>query len=153
MIVHDVSFVHYSFTLDSLTFNNNVKKACLPRDCNDCSPGMAGHIAGWGDTSEGGSAATVLQHASVPIATSTTCSNQYGSGYASYIMICAGGNGIDTCQGDSGGPFLTLPSRTNRYTLCGVTSWGHGCARPQYYGVYSKVCAALDWIRSNTGIN
>ena len=143
-------FLHFK---GSLTFNDNVKKACLPRDCNDCSSGMFGYIAGWGDTSEGGSAATVLQHASVPIATSTTCSNQYGSTYISSAMMCAGGTGTDTCQGDSGGPLLTIPSGTNRYTLCGVTSWGYGCARPQYYGIYSKVCAELAWIKSITENN
>ena len=110
---------------------------------------MAGYIAGWGDTREGGSISATLQHATIPIASPSTCFNQYRNEFDQSIMMCAGGNGIDTCQGDSGGPFLTLPSGTNRYTLCGVTSWGVGCARRNYYGVYSKVCADLDWIVSN----
>ena len=134
----------FFFSSDPLTFNENVTKACLPEDCNDCSSGMAGYIVGWGATSEGGSVASIVQHATVPISTASTCTSQYGSEFVSSVMMCGGGGGIDTCQGDSGGPFLTLPSETSRYTLCGVTSWGYGCARPQYYGVYAKVCAQLD---------
>ena len=135
-----------------MTFNENVTNVCLPRDCNDCSSGMAGYIVGWGDTSEGGSSSPVLQHATVPIATSTTCSDQYGSTFVASVMICAGGGGVDTCQGDSGGPFLTLPGRTNRYALCGVTSSGYGCARPDFYGIYSKVCVVLNWIIINADL-
>merc|ERR1712029_1074929 len=54
--------------------------------------------------------------------------------------------GIDSCQSDSGGP-MTLNIDDTEYVM-GVVSWGVGCGRPELPGVYAKVSAQLDWIRS-----
>ena len=149
----------YDFALlrlaSPVTYSDAVQPICLPSACTtDCSPGSPAEIAGWGDTTEGGSLPNILQTATVSIATPSVCAGQYGSEYYDYIMICAGvtGGGIDTCQGDSGGPFMTLID--NVYKLCGATSWGYGCARPNYYGIYSKVCNSdvLQWIETTSGI-
>lgn len=53
---------------------------------------------------------------------------------------------IDTCYGDSGTPILW--EREGRLTIIGITSWGIGCARDEYPGVYTNVTYFLDWIRS-----
>lgn len=64
-------------------------------------------------------------------------------------MICAGDftdGGKDSCQGDSGGPLVS------DNVLYGVVSWGYGCARPNYPGVYTNVAVLRDWVKETTGI-
>ncbi|WP_395791853.1 serine protease [Aquimonas sp.] len=102
----------------------------------DPAQGTALLATGWGATSEGGSSPIDLRKVSVPLASRTNCndSNSY-SGEITSRMLCAGrdSGGIDTCQGDSGGPLA------RGSVLTGITSWGNGCASPNYFGVYTRI--------------
>ncbi|CAF3101369.1 unnamed protein product, partial [Rotaria sp. Silwood2] len=57
---------------------------------------------------------------------------------------------LDTCQGDSGGPLMMFTT-SSQWELVGVTSYGIGCARAAYAGVYTRVAYYQDWIRITTG--
>uniref|UniRef100_A0A1L8DQJ8 Putative trypsin-like serine protease n=1 Tax=Nyssomyia neivai TaxID=330878 RepID=A0A1L8DQJ8_9DIPT len=101
-------------------------------------------ISGWGRTSETGSASNSLLAANVSIIDFNVCNNAYHNGLRSG-MICAGRmqGGVDTCQGDSGGPLVC------NGLLTGITSFGNGCARPGYPGVYTAVHSYYRWIIAN----
>ncbi|XP_038062602.1 trypsin-1-like [Patiria miniata] len=111
--------------------------------------------SGFGALSSGGSLATVLQEANVPLIPRTTCNGPYNyDGEVTTNMLCAGyvEGGIDSCQGDSGGP-LVCASKDNaadveRWYLVGVTSWGYGCAQANYPGVYTDVSQYIDWLQT-----
>lgn len=83
-------------------------------------------------------------------------------------MICAAAPGKDTCQvcdfislvlslgqhlfisngfskqGDSGGPMLVAGVQV------GITSFGIGCANPNFAGVYTRVTKYVSWIATTS---
>lgn len=97
-------------------------------------------VAGWGATREGGSQQRYLMKATVPFVSDASCQASYGSSLVPSEEICAGFDqgGVDTCQGDSGGPMFRRDN-TNAWIQVGIVSWGQGCARPDYPGVYTEV--------------
>ena len=76
-----------------------------------------------------------------------------GFGYGKYLldsMVCAGypKGAKDSCQGDSGGPLVVPKSATDDTAIIfGVVSFGSGCAKPNFPGVYARVGKFLDWIK------
>jgi secreted trypsin-like serine protease len=106
-------------------------------------------VAGWGATSEGGSGSDQLMKAEVPFVDDSQCSQAYPNLVADE-EICAGfwdEGGVDTCQGDSGGPMFR-PDASGAWIQIGIVSWGNGCARPQFPGVYSQVSFFADEIQA-----
>ncbi len=105
-------------------------------------------VSGWGRLSEGGNAPNVLNEVSVPMRTYAQCLQAYPGNLSitSRDTICAGliQGGQDSCQGDSGGPLFVLQNGVHQQV--GIVSWGQGCARPERYGVYTKVSSYRLWI-------
>ena len=106
-------------------------------------------VTGFGTTREGGSSSDKLMEVEVPVVSNAQCSNSY-PGYITFNHICAGKEGKDSCQGDSGGPLFW--SSNSKFYLTGIVSFGQGCARPNYPGVYTRVTSYLNWIKTNTGM-
>ena len=106
---------------------------------------------GWGTLTEGGSRPIDLHAVEVPLVARSNCNdaNSY-NGDVTENMICAGLDvgGRDTCHGDSGGPL------TRGNVLTGITSWGIGCARPNLFGVYTRVSrdGIRNFIENNSGV-
>jgi len=143
-IDNDVAVLNLASEID-LTLPN-VAIVNLPAQGDDPVDGTPSIVSGWGTLSEGsGSLPPALQVVTVPIVGRPKCNTQYASfGGVTDQMICAGidEGGLDACQGDSGGPLVI------NGVLEGATSWGYGCARPNYAGVYTRIGSFVDWIRA-----
>ena len=127
--------------------------SCLPDSDNALVPDKRCYITGWGTLASGGSQPDYLQEASVPIGSEAKCKASYGSDKIHESMICAGldAGGVDACQGDSGGPMVC--EFGGKWYLEGATSWGYGCAAPNYYGVYAKVRNMKSWVEDKMNSN
>ncbi|XP_034097284.1 trypsin-7 [Drosophila albomicans] len=119
----------------------------LPEQNDDIDDGTLVTISGWGNTQNWEESDVILRAVIVPKVNQTQCNEAY-TGSITDRMLCAGlrEGGKDACQGDSGGPLVAQGK------LWGVVSWGYGCARPEYPGVYSRVASVRDWIASVSGI-
>lgn len=115
--------------------------------------GTMATVTGWGTTSEGGSISESLMQVDVPVLGPSSCrETAYGTAISDN-MLCAGfdDGGKDACQGDSGGPLVVSDQQTG-YQLAGIVSWGNGCARESYPGVYTRVSRYTDWMEQQTGL-
>ncbi|KAI8043954.1 hypothetical protein M5D96_000102, partial [Drosophila gunungcola] len=127
---------------------NDQKTLLLNKKRRICNCGRIGTVVGWGRTSEGGELPSIVNQVKVPIMSITECRNQkYKSTRITSSMLCAGRPSMDSCQGDSGGPLLL--SNGVKYFIVGIVSWGVGCGRDGYPGVYSRVSKFIPWIKSN----
>ena len=113
------------------------------------SVGTGSFVTGWGDT--GSTFPTRLREVAVPIVGRFACNKPSSyDGDVTLRMICAGltEGGKDSCQGDSGGPLLVKDDNGRFIVQAGITSWGNGCALPNFYGVYSRVARLEPWIQA-----
>lgn len=97
-------------------------------------------VAGWGAQREGGGQSRILLKAEVPFVDDGQCQQAYPDLNLEH-SLCAGNwdrGGVDTCQGDSGGPMFRTDA-AGTLVQVGIVSWGEGCARPRFPGVYSEV--------------
>ncbi|XP_019878703.2 trypsin-7-like [Aethina tumida] len=144
IIDYDISILE----LASEISHPNAKPIPLADGSLKIDSGLPATITGWGTTSEGGSTSPYLQMVQVPTITQEKCKDKYKDSTITDRMFCAGYDegGKDSCQGDSGGPLIINGK------LTGVVSWGYGCARPNYPGVYSSIPALREHIEKVMGI-
>jgi len=111
--------------------------------------GVVATTLGWGAMREGSNVTPLMRKVEIPIVSNETA-NAPGSynGKVDGTMIAAGypEGGKDSCQGDSGGPFV-INGTDGKPVLAGVVSWGKGCARAKYYGLYANVATGYEWIK------
>uniref|UniRef100_A0A8B9V4S3 Transmembrane serine protease 15 n=1 Tax=Anas zonorhyncha TaxID=75864 RepID=A0A8B9V4S3_9AVES len=141
----DIALMHLQYKVQ---YTDYIQPVCLPEKNQHFLPGTSCFIAGWGDTTSGGSSSNILQEAEVPLILNDKCQQWMPEYSITENMICAGYDtgGIDSCQGDSGGPLMFEDG--NKWVLVGVTSFGYKCALPERPGVYTRVTMFVDWIQN-----
>lgn len=137
-------FVTPPFPVDS-----HLKIATIELATVEPAAGTVATVSGWGYTQEGGFSSAQLQRVQVPLVDKEVCQAAYTWRPITDGMLCAGvsSGGKDACQGDSGGPLVA------NNQLVGVVSWGEGCARADYPGVYAAVPHFVDWIAEQRAAN
>ncbi|KAK7592922.1 hypothetical protein V9T40_007674 [Parthenolecanium corni] len=131
----------------------HIQSACLPNSEHRNYTGIKAVVAGWGRTDESKAPSNELRKVQVPILSLEDC--RQNSGYVSSRitdnMMCAGYHEgqKDSCQGDSGGPLQINGSHPGTMEVIGIVSWGRGCARPNFPGVYTRIESYMSWVNSN----
>lgn len=152
-------------------FTQQIRPICLPSGSANYASQTA-TVIGWGSLQESGAQPSVLQEVNIPIWSNAECRAKYGNAAPGGIvehMLCAGRANRDSCsvsytiiidhtqcskcymsmlllQGDSGGPLMV---NNGKWTQVGIVSWGIGCGKGQYPGVYTRVTHFLPWITKN----
>ncbi|RVE48475.1 hypothetical protein evm_006911 [Chilo suppressalis] len=146
---HDIALLKLN---EPVEVTDEVKPICLPHADDNTFVGVKAIATGWGSVTEEKNHSCRLMEVELPVLSNEVCkATKYDSKMIADSMLCAGypeTGGKDSCQGDSGGP-LCAERRDKQYELLGVVSWGVGCGRPGYPGVYTRVTKYLDWIKDN----
>lgn len=137
----------------------DVTPVSLNSSAENEAPGLESITAGWGSTNpEGTDYPTGLQEVRVPLVSLEDCQAAYQmTDPPAQVLdqqLCAGllgEGGKDSCSGDSGGPLFVIDDMENPVQT-GITSFGAGCADPDFPGVYTRVSSFLDWIEENMAI-
>jgi len=111
-----------------------------------------GAVIGWGLLSDpeldpAAASPLNLRYTLVPLVPQDICNQPVSyNGDIGADQLCAGfaQGGRDSCAGDSGGPLVVRVDDIEQQI--GVVSFGAGCARPNFFGVYSNVPFYTEWI-------
>ncbi|UJR27992.1 hypothetical protein I4U23_009250 [Adineta vaga] len=134
---HDIALMKLSSKVEPYT--EYYMPVCFPT-ATQTFAGETGITTGWG----------AAAYVATSVLTDSSCKARYSANMINTAnQICSGGSRKGACQGDSGGPFVVADaSRSGRYVLAGLTSWGIGCGDG---GVYTRLSAYKSWIESLAG--
>lgn len=135
---HDIALIRLS---KPLKWTAKIKPVVLAKSNSRLPRNLL--VSGWGVRSEiMNSPSHVLRGAKVSKVSYKTCKNKYKGEYrVTRLVICASASGKDSCQGDSGGP---LTFKGKQY---GIVSFGIGCARKAFPGIYTNIRKQTKWIK------
>uniref|UniRef100_A0A668UW27 Peptidase S1 domain-containing protein n=1 Tax=Oreochromis aureus TaxID=47969 RepID=A0A668UW27_OREAU len=136
-----------------VNFTSYISPVCLAASDSTFYSGVNSWVTGWGTIGISLPSPQNLMEVEVPVVGNRKCNCNYGVGEITDNMICAGlsAGGKDSCQGDSGGPMVS--KQNGRWIQAGVVSFGNGCARPNFPGVYARVSQYQTWINSQISSN
>ncbi|CAH2092300.1 unnamed protein product [Euphydryas editha] len=143
---YDIGLVRIrsGMTLDGV----NTRKVTLADAGSTIATGTKLLITGWGRTTEMGSKSINLMAVQLPTISNEECRKTYRTLTTRQFCASVPQGGEDSCQGDSGGPAVSTDSGVQ----LGIISFGEGCARPGYPGVYTDVAKVRNWIKNNAGV-
>ncbi|XP_022111139.1 uncharacterized protein LOC110990439 [Acanthaster planci] len=142
--------------IQPVTYTDFIVPICLPseiRAMNLLQARTRGFITGWGRTAEITTTTTrYLRRVRLLVMDQRTCNARHRD-VITNRMFCAVSDdrpaARDSCFGDSGSPFAVRDDK--RWFLIGLVSWGIGCARHRFPGVYTRVHRYTHWINSLIG--
>ncbi|XP_033611825.1 transmembrane protease serine 7 isoform X1 [Fukomys damarensis] len=143
---YDIALLQLSIAWPE-TLKQLIQPICIPPAGQKVHSGEKCWVTGWGQRHEAGNKGSpVLQQAEVELIDQTLCVSTYG--IITSRMLCAGviSGKRDACKGDSGGPLSCRRKSDGKWILTGIVSWGHGCGRPNFPGVYTRVSKFVPWI-------
>ncbi|XP_021503615.1 serine protease 44-like [Meriones unguiculatus] len=151
MIVHDIALALLAFPVN---YSAYIQPVCLPRKSFLVEAGTLCWVTGWGKLMEQGSSSRWLQEVELSIMRHEDCNEILKDSTGKIFSLVQEGTvcgysekGADACQGDSGGPFVCEINKT--WVQVGIVSWGIGCGRLGFPGVYTEVSYYRDWILSH----
>lgn len=140
-------YLRYDFALLKLNATSQYPPVRWNTDKNIDFGNTELRVMGWGVTEHGSNIPSDLpMFANITYLDNDLCACSYGRNLVRDEMMCARARNTDACQGDSGGPLAFDDKETGEPRLAGVVSWGYGCAKPLYPGVYGRISEVSDWI-------
>uniref|UniRef100_A0A1A9WG48 trypsin n=1 Tax=Glossina brevipalpis TaxID=37001 RepID=A0A1A9WG48_9MUSC len=134
---HDIALILIE---SAFKFNTDVKPIRLAKFKRNLPQKFV--VSGWGLINETlTSPACSLKAATIFPVTQSNCEKNYKKGSITKNMICAAAPKKDACTGDSGGPLFFEGIQY------GIVSFGVGCGREMYPGVYTDVRRKNTWIK------
>ncbi|KFD49953.1 hypothetical protein M514_09167 [Trichuris suis] len=124
-------------------YSNHVSPVCLPENGEALPRHVPCFVTGWGADGEYGKASNLLKQVEVPVLPQSMC----WQNASPEKTLCAGfmRGKKDACLGDSGSALVCKIGK--KYVQYGIVSFGHGCGKKHYPGVYTRVSHYVQFIR------